>query len=98
MSRSILTGRAAATFAWALAISLMVVVSPRRADAEPQKVAADANRDADDLARATADRFARAVDHTDVAAAMAECSLPWMDSFGKTAQDAAALKRGLELY
>ena len=98
MFRSILIRRAVAALTWVLVVVLTVVVGPERADAEPQKVAAEANRDTDELARAAADRFAHAVDHADVAVATVECSLPWMNSFGQMAQDAAALKRGLELY
>src|SRR5258706_1709379 len=88
----------AGAFAWLLVILLAVVAAPARADADPGKVAADANRDADGLARATADRFAHAIDHADVAAATAECSLPWMNGFGEVAPDAGALKRGLDFY
>ncbi|MDB5357303.1 MAG: esterase/lipase [Phycisphaerales bacterium] len=79
-------------------IFITAVPRPSRAAAPADSTDAAANSTADDLARATADRFARAMDKGDVAAATPECSLPWMNGFGETAQDAAGLKRGLELY
>jgi acetyl esterase/lipase len=83
---------------WALFISLAIVLVPLSAVARADEIPPASNQNADELARAVADRFARAVDHADVAAAERECSLPWLNAFGETVQDAAGLKRGLELY
>jgi acetyl esterase/lipase len=66
-----------------------------RAEAEHAQAAAI---DADDLARAAADRFARAIDHADVAAATSECSLPHLNLFGDIAPDAASRKQSLEWF
>jgi acetyl esterase/lipase len=56
-----------------------------------------AGQKADDLARAAADRFARAVDHLDVAAAAAECSLPWLNAYREVARDDGALRKSLDV-
>jgi acetyl esterase/lipase len=79
-------------------ISIFAGLCPRRAIAEPAPTRPAAKANTDDLARATADRFARAVDRADVAAATAECSLPHLNLFGQIAPDEAALKLGLERF
>src|SRR3954471_19132395 len=87
-----------ATRLWLVLVSFAVLATPFVARGDGGNVRADANGAEDDLARAAADRFARAVDKADVAAATAECSLPWLNAFGQTAPDAPALKQGLEWY
>jgi acetyl esterase/lipase len=98
MNRLLGWRRHAATRVWLVMVSVAVVVTPPVARGDGGNVSADANGAAEDLARAAADRFAWAVNKADVAAATAECSLPWLNAFGQTAPDAAALKQGLEWY
>src|SRR4051794_16057813 len=76
---------------------LAVAVLAGGARAAPQSRPADAGQKPEDLARAAADRFAHAVDRADVAAAAAECSLPWLNAFREIAPDDAALKKSLEV-
>src|SRR5689334_4244027 len=87
----------AASFARLLVIGLTVTVCAAGASAAPQSAPADGGQKPDDLARAAADRFAHAVDHADLAAATAECSVPWLDSFRDVAPDAAAITKNLDV-
>jgi acetyl esterase/lipase len=82
---------------WILVIGLALIVCAGGAFAEPDAGRADAGQTAGDLARAAADRFARAVDHADIAAAAAECSLPWLNAFRDVARDDGALTKSLQV-
>src|SRR3954453_3736145 len=96
MMGRILSRRAAGGhFGRFLVIGLVVAVCAAGAWAAPQSGPADAGQKPDELARAAADRFGHAVDRADVAAAAAECSLPWLNSNRDIAGDDAALKTNL---
>lgn len=98
MMGRILSRRAAKRhFIRLLVIGLAIAVCAGGAGAAETAVGdAEAGQKAtDDLARAAADRFARSVDHADVAAAAVECSLPWLNGYRELATDDAELKKSL---
>lgn len=89
---------ATGTSAFLVLISVIAGLWPHRTMAEPAAPPAVAKANADELARATADRFAHAVDRADVAGAAANCSVPHLNLFGEIASDEAALKQALERF